>query len=47
MHEVLHSRDDIDDMCQEKEKEDSPTLKISRMHQYWHLNTTLKRTKKD
>ena len=39
--------DDIDYICQEKEEEDSPALKIAWMYQYDDLRTTLKRVKKD
>ena len=36
MHKVLHLRDHIDIICyqEKKEKEDSPELKITLMHQY-------------
>ena len=39
MHKVLHHRDDIDYMCQEKKEEDLLPLKIALMHQY-ELKTT-------
>ena len=33
MYKVLHPRDDIDYMCQEKkQEEDTPALKIAGMH---------------
>ena len=49
MHKALRTKDDIDNMCQEKEKEGillALMMTIARMHQYKYLNTTLKRTKK-
>ena len=47
IHKTLHLRDDTDYMCQEKEEEDLPTLKIERMHHDEDSKTTLKRAKKD
>ena len=35
----LHLSDDIDYMCQEKEEEESPALKIAWMHQYKDTKT--------
>ena len=29
MHKALYPKDDIDGLCQEKEKEDSPVLRIA------------------
>ena len=45
MNKALHSRDNIDYMCQEKkEKEDTPALKIASMHR---LDDSKKNVKKN
>ena len=45
MHKAEQSQRQI--MCQVKEEEDTPALKIAWMHQYMDLKTTLKREKND
>ena len=52
MHKALHTRDDIDYMCQEKkEEEDSPALKNGSIHRYDNTETQkikkIKTAKKD
>ena len=46
-YKALHPKDDIDCMCQEKEKEFSPAVRIAKIHQYKDSNTTFKKAKKD
>ena len=48
MDKVLHLRDDVDRLCQEKkEEEDLPAFKRASMHRYNDYKTTLKSTKED
>ena len=46
MQKALHPRDDIDRICHEKAKENSPALRITSMHQYEESRDTLKIPKK-
>ena len=45
--QVLHRRDDLGCMCQEKKEDDSPPLGIKFIQQQKDSKTTLKRAKKD
>ena len=49
MHKSLHMRDGKDKsfICQEKEEEDSPALKIESMHQFNVSWSTIERAKKN
>ena len=42
MYKSFHPRDDVDNICQEKEEEDSSGLKIVWIHQFDDSKTTLK-----
>ena len=40
MYKALHSRNDVDCMCQEKEEENLPAFKIASMQRYRDERTT-------
>ena len=47
MYKILHSKDDIDRLCQEKEAEDSPELRITYIATIQEPEEYTKRAKKD